>query len=409
MKEPKGPRSGAGWIHCIATPGPTMVGPVLATQEKASRKRGLLAFTPYPSRYLRPMFQELLVVETASVLAGPSAGMFFAELGARVVKLENPRHGGDVTRSWKVPGESPTAPVSAYFSSVNLRKELLSVDLTTAAGQTVLQPLLAAADVLITNHLPHQAERLGLGRDLLRAVNPRLVHGHIRGYADQPERPAFDVVLQAETGYLAMTGSDEERLAKMPVAMIDVLAGHQLKEGLLLALMQRARTGVGAYVEVCLEEAALAGLVNQASNHLMTGHVPRPLGTLHPNIAPYGEVFRCRDGGRVVLAVGSDAQFAGLCQVLGRNELPQDPRFRSNTLRVQERGELARELAPVFATRDRAELLQALALAGVPAGAVRTMPEALAGAAAQRMLREEVIEGVATRRLSGNAFRITPL
>lgn len=355
------------------------------------------------------MFQDLLVVETAGVLAGPSVGMFFAELGARVVKLENPRHGGDVTRSWKVPGESPTAPVSAYFSSVNLRKELLSVDLTTVAGQAVLQPLLAAADVLITNHLPHQAERLGLDRDLLRAVNPWLVHGHIRGYADQPERPAFDVVLQAETGYLAMTGSDEERLAKMPVAMIDVLAGHQLKEGLLLALMQRARTGAGAYVEVCLEEAALAGLVNQASNHLMTGHVPRPLGTLHPNIAPYGEVFRCRDGGRVVLAVGSDAQFAGLCQVLGRNELPQDPRFRTNTLRVQGRSELARELAPVFAMWDRAELLQALALAGVPAGAVRTMPEALAGPAAQRMLREEVIEGVATRRLSGNAFRIDPL
>ncbi len=365
--------------------------------------------SPLVLPYFRRMFNDLLVVETAGVLAGPSVGMFFAELGARVIKLENPRHGGDITRSWKLPTEDAGSPVSAYFSSVNLHKEHRSVDLTTLEGRAQLDALLAEADVLITNHLPGQAAKLGLERARLRSLNPRLVHGHIRGHADLPDRPAFDVVLQAETGYLAMTGTDDDHLARMPVAMIDVLAGHQLKEGLLLALMQRERTGAGAHVEVSLDEAALTGLVNQASNHLMTGHIPRPLGTLHPNIAPYGEVFRCADGGRVVLAVGSDGQFKALCTILGLERIPEVPEYRTNALRVVHRAELAAALAPGFARTDREEFLRSAVAASVPAGAVLQLPEALSSATAQRMLRSEVIDGVPTRRLSGNAFRIEPL
>lgn len=352
---------------------------------------------------------DLLVVETAAVLAGPAVGMFFVEAGARVVKIENKRAGGDVTRSWKLPSEDPASPVSAYFSSVNHGKEHLFLDLKDPTERAQLDALLVSADVLITNHLSADAEKLGLDRGRIRALNPRLVHGHIKGFADQPHRPAFDVVLQGETGYISMTGTDSEHPAKLPIALIDILAAHQLKEGLLLALMQRASSGKGAYVEVSLEEAALTGLINQASNHLMAGHVAAPLGTLHPNIAPYGEVFTCADGGRIILAVGSDAQFRALCSVLELPQLPNDPRFERNTARVLHRTLLAEQLqGPIVAVR-RDPLLHSLIEAGVPVGAVRRMDEVMATPAAQAMVVDTRIDGVDTRRIRGNAFRISAL
>ena len=352
---------------------------------------------------------DLLVVETAAVLAGPAVGMFLAELGARVVKLENARTGGDVTRQWKLKSEDPTSPVSAYFSSVNNGKEHLLVDLKSDAGKALLGDLLVKADILITNHLEVDSDKLGLTRERIRALNPKLIHGHIKGFAEQPERPAFDVVLQAETGYLSMTGSASGELAKLPIALIDVLAAHQLKEGLLLALLQRERSGQGCYVEVSLEEAALTGLVNQASNYLMAGHIPRPLGTLHPNIAPYGETFTCSDGGRIILAVGSNTQFEALCTLLDRKELCADEAYRTNTQRVRNRERLAEALKVPIALRERSDLLEALIEAGVPAGAVLGMDEVMAGPAAQQMVQGSIIDGVPTRRIRGNAFRISPL
>ncbi|MFT3885421.1 MAG: CoA transferase [Flavobacteriales bacterium] len=355
-----------------------------------------------------PVLQDLIVIETAGVLAGPAVGMFFAELGARVIKLENARSGGDVTRNWRTSEEDASSSVSAYFSSVNHGKEHRLVDLSTPAGREELDALLRTADVLVTNHLAADAARLGLDRERLRAVNPRLIHGHIRGYADDPARPAFDVVLQAETGYISMTGSDADHPAKLPVAMIDVLAAHQLKEGLLLALLHRERTGRGAYVEVSLEEAALTGLVNQASNWLMVRHRAQPIGTLHPNIAPYGELFTCADGQRIVLAVGSDAQFRALCNALDLASLPDRADFATNAMRVRNRHELAYVLARSIAGVGRAELLDRLQRARVPAGAVNTIDQALATPAAQRMTLASMIDGVSTLRISGNAFRITP-
>ncbi|MBL7952136.1 MAG: CoA transferase [Flavobacteriales bacterium] len=352
--------------------------------------------------------RDLLVLETAAVLAGPAVGMFFAELGARVIKIENKRAGGDVTRRWKLPVEDPASPVSAYFSSVNWGKEHRALDLKEAVDRAIFDALLMKADVLISNHLADDAEKLGLQRDRLRALNPRLIHGHIKGFASQPQRPAFDVVLQAETGYISMTGTDDAHLAKLPIALIDVLAAHQLKEGVLLALLQRDRSGKGAYVEVSLEEAALTGLINQASNHLMTGAVAKPLGTLHPNIAPYGETFTCADGGRIILAVGSDAQFAALCTVIGRADLVADQHYKRNAVRVQNRSGLAKELAPSIASWERTSLLNALLEAQVPAGALNTIDAALATPAAQPMILEQKIEGQPTRRVSGNAFRIEP-
>ncbi len=353
------------------------------------------------------MLKDLIVLETASVLAGPSVGMFFAELGARVVKIENPHSGGDVTRKWKLPEEAPSSPVSAYFSSVNHGKEHRLLDLRDPAQRGEFDALLAKADVLITNHLQADAEKLGLVQERLRALNPALVHGHIRGYAGDAARPAYDVVLQAESGYIGMTGTDADRLAKVPVALIDILAAHQLKEGLLIALLHREHTGKGAYVEVSLEEAALTGLVNQASNYLMTGQVAQAIGTLHPNIAPYGELFTCADGGKVVLAVGNDAQFTKLCALLKLDALASDGRFLRNTDRVARRKELAALLAPAIALLRRATFLDLAHREGIPAGAVNTLDKALSTEVAKRMVIEEEIDGVPTRRIRGNAFRNT--
>lgn len=351
---------------------------------------------------------DLLVIETAGVLAGPAVGMCFAELGARVVKVENKRGGGDVTRSWKLAAEDPASPVSAYFSSVNWGKEHLMLDLKDASERAQFDAFVAKADVLITNHLAGDAEKLGLTRERIRSLNPRLIHGHIKGSKEQADRPAYDVVLQAETGYISMTGSDTNNLAKIPVALIDVLAAHQLKEGVLLALLQREREGHGAYIEVSLEEAALTGLINQASNYLMTGTIARPIGTLHPNIAPYGEMFACSDGGKIIMAVGSDTQFHALCNILDLAELSTDARFLTNTLRVKGRKTLADLLAPAIAERPRQALLAELIARGVPAGAVLNIDEVMARSAARAMLLESTIDGVPTKRISGNAFRIEP-
>ncbi len=348
----------------------------------------------------------LLVVETASVLAGPAVGMFFAELGASVIKLENAKAGGDITRKWKLPKEDARSPVSAYFSSVNHGKEHRMTDLTSPEGRSMLDELVAKADVLITNHMDADAEKLGLQRERLRALNAKLLHGHLRGYANDPSRPAYDVVLQAETGYIGMTGTDNANPAKLPVAMIDVLAAHQLKEALLLALWQRERSGKGAYVEVSLEEAAFTGLVNQASNWLMAKHAAQPIGTLHPNIAPYGELFACADGTRIVLAVGSNEQFKSLCHVLDLSHLVHDQHFSTNAKRVTNRNVLAQMLAPAIAAEPRDELLARLRDAQVPAGAVNSIADALGSDTARRMVLEETIDQVRTLRMSGNAFRI---
>ncbi|MDQ3102107.1 MAG: CoA transferase [Bacteroidota bacterium] len=353
------------------------------------------------------MFQDLLVIETAGVLAGPAVGMQFAELGARVIKIENKRAGGDVTRKWKLPSEDQGSSISAYFSSVNWGKQHLFLDLKDQEDRDQFDRLIEKADVLISNHLPQDANALGLSRDRLKGLNPKLIHGHITGFSDQPDRPAYDVVLQAETGYISMTGTDTAHLAKLPIAMIDVLAAHQLKEGILISLLQRGRTGKGAYVQVSLEKAALSGLINQASNFLMAGHVAAPIGTLHPNIAPYGETFFCQDRERMILAVGSDVQFRSLCSVLGSIELPDDLRFHTNIDRVRSRTELAVLLQERITARSRTELLTELEKAGVPAGAVRSINEVMGTSAAQEMILDQVIDGRATQRIKGNAFSIT--
>ncbi|KAA9327274.1 CoA transferase [Hymenobacter busanensis] len=324
------------------------------------------------------------VVELASVLAGPQVGQFLAELGAEVIKVEAP--GGDVTRTWKTPAESPDIDVSAYFACANWGKQSAVVDLRTPAGQAAVHRLVAGADIVLVSYKPGDAEKLRMDYAALSAANPRLIYGQITGYGPATPRAGYDAVLQAETGFMHLNGLPDSGPLKMPVALMDLLAAHQLKEGLLTALYRRERTGRGAVVHVSLHDAALASLANQGSTYLVTGHDPQPLGSGHPSIVPYGTVYRAADGRQLVLAVGSDRQFQHLCEALARPEWAADERFHTNGRRVQHREALEALLTTRIGEIGGEALLVELERRAVPAGAVRTAGEALRQPPAQAML-----------------------
>lgn len=325
----------------------------------------------------------LKVLELANVLAGPAVGQFFAELGAEVLKVEAP--GGDVTRSWRLPNEQPKDGRSAYFCAANWGKSSRIIDLRTEAGRSYLQPLLAEADVLLTSYKTGDAARFGLDAESLRLQYPRLIIGEISGYGANDPRVGYDAIVQAEAGFTYLNGNNTTDYHKMPVALVDLLAAHQLKQGLLLALWQRDRNGEGAVVRVNLLDAALAALANQATNYLVGGVVPQPMGSEHPNIVPYGSIYRTADGVGVVLAVGTDKQFASLLEVLSI-DLPET--WRSNAQRVQARNAVNTLLSEKIATWQADALLTACSERHIPAGRVNTMPQAMALAEARGMLLE---------------------
>ncbi|MFC6225750.1 CaiB/BaiF CoA transferase family protein [Hymenobacter artigasi] len=343
-------------------------------------------------------FAHLRVLELASVLAGPQVGQFFAELGAEVLKIESPA--GDVTRTWKTSAETAATPgaeassVSAYFSASNWGKSSLVLDLTTTAGQTELRRLVTSADIVLASYKPGDAEKLRADYATLSKENPRLIYGHLTGYGPDNARAGYDAVLQAEAGFMNLNAAGPgQPPQKMPVAMVDLLAAHQLKEGLLTALFQRERTGRGALVQVSLLDSALAALANQAATYLVTGHDPQPLGSGHPSIVPYGTVYRAANGRQLVLAVGSDGQFRQLCAALGQSGWAVDARFATNAARVAHRAELENKLTEAIAAVDGDALLADLERRAVPAGAVRSVGEALRLPSAAAMLLPTVGSG----------------
>ncbi|MEO1516563.1 MAG: CoA transferase [Bacteroidota bacterium] len=351
--------------------------------------------------------KELKVVELASVLAGPSVGMFFAELGAEVIKVENKTTGGDVTRRWKLPSEAADAPTSAYYHSVNYGKRVLLKDLRDPKEREEVLALIDQADVLVSNFKTASAHKLELAYEQICQRNPRLIYAQLHAFGEGIDRPAFDIVLQAETGFMYMCGEPGRDPVRMPVALIDLLAAHQLKEGILLALWQRERSGKGAYVSSSLLEAAIASLANQATNWLMAGYLPQRMGSQHPNIAPYGDVFYTSDRLPVVLAAGTDRQFDALCQCLQMEALVQDPRFATNAQRVIHRQQLRESLRPAFEQCTREELMEAFGKAGVPAGSIRNMKEVFEQEQARQMILEEDLpDGSKSRSVKTVAFQI---
>lgn len=283
------------------------------------------------------IFKDLLVVELASVLAGPAVGMFFAELGAKVIKIENKSTGGDVTRGWKLPIEDPDDEYSAYYHSINWGKEKSMLDLKTAKDRNGVESLIKKADIVISNFKANSAQKLGMDYESLKVLNPRLIYAAITAYGDDNPAPGFDVMIQAETGWIFMNGEPSGNPVKMPVALVDILAAHQLKQGILIALLQRQMTGKGSYVSISLFDASIAALANQASNWLNTSTLPKRMGSQHPNIAPYGDIFYTKDRVGVILGTGTQKQYEGLCACLQLEHLKTDERFLTNSLRLANR------------------------------------------------------------------------
>ena len=347
----------------------------------------------------------LKVLDLSTVLAGPSVGMFLAELGASVVKIEHPSI-PDVTRSWKLASEEKDSPVSAYFSSVNYGKTYLSLNLSREADHKQFLELVKDADILLTNFKLGDDRKLGLESKSLLKINPRLIIGKISGFGDQSDRVAYDLILQAETGFMSMNGTKDSGPIKMPVALIDVLAGHQLKEGILLALMERQLTGKGREVSVSLYDAAICSLANQASNYLMTGHVAQRIGSLHPNIAPYGELFKTKDGATLTFAIGSDNHFEKFTTELGVPELARDARFVHNQQRLENREILFALLETLIYQFDSEQLLANLHLKHVPRAKVKALDEVFQAEEAKALVLSEDIEGKATKRVRTTAFKL---
>jgi crotonobetainyl-CoA:carnitine CoA-transferase CaiB-like acyl-CoA transferase len=350
------------------------------------------------------MFSNLTILDASTVLAGPSVGTFFAELGARVIKIEN-KQNPDVTRSWKLPSEDQNATVSAYFSSVNYKKEYISLDLKNELDYQHFIDLIKESDILLSNFKFGDEGKLKVTDSILRSFNPALIIGKINGFGSESDRVAYDLILQAETGFMSMNGTIESGPIKMPVAMIDVLAGHHLKEGLLLAIMEREKTRLAKTVTVSLYDAAVCSLMNQASNYLMGNHVPKRQGSLHPNIAPYGELFLTKDKQLITFAIGSDTHFKKLCLELSLPKLIDDERFSSNQQRVQHRGILKELLQEKINERATNELLKNLLVQHVPAGKVNDLKQVFEQSEAKSLIREEQIENVLSKRVTSIAFK----
>ncbi len=325
------------------------------------------------------MLEPLRVLDLTRVLAGPYATQLLADLGATVWKVEPPR--GDDTRGWGPPfahDAQGDRAESAYFLSTNRGKRSLAINLKDPRGAALVRELADHADVLIENFKTGDLARYGLDPRALRERRPRLVTCSITGFGSSGPRasePGYDVALQALTGVMAMTGEPGGPPAKVGVAWIDVLTGLHAAVGILAALHERDRTGVGAHLDMALWDVTLASLVNQTQATLLTGRAPERLGSAHPTIVPY-QAFEAADAPFVV-ACGNDRQFERLAHAIGRPELALDARFASNAGRVQAREALVPLLAECFAAHPRGHWIEVLSAVGVPATPVATLREAL--------------------------------
>ncbi len=354
---------------------------------------------------MKELFKDLKVVELAGVLAGPSVGYFFAELGATVIKIENPKTQGDVTRSWKLKQEDARDPASAYYWSVNAFKQSLSIDLGSTKGLERIHELLSDADIIITNFRAGSDNKLQLDYPHLKTINPKLIYASINGFGADSPRSAYDLILQAESGFMSMNGEANSKALKMPVALIDLLAGHQLKEAILIALLQRYQSGRGAHISVSLFDSAIASLANQATNWLIAHHLPKPEGSLHPNIAPYGEIFETKDKQLITFAIGSNKQFKHLCELIHYQNLANDARYATNQARVTNRSQLYAILFDYIRQLNFKDLSSACLEMDIPLGKIRNLKEVFEQPEAKAMLRKFQHQGKELQTVSGIAFK----
>ena len=324
----------------------------------------------------------LRVVELARILAGPWIGQTLADLGAEVIKVEAPE--GDDTRRWGPPfidrprADGTTEKVAAYFHAANRGKTSVVCDFNNAGDLDRLRALIDEADVVVENFKLGGLVRFGLDYDALSARNPGLVYASITGFGQDGPRatqPGYDFLIQGMSGIMDLTGAPDGEPQKVGVAWIDIFTGLYGVIAVQAALAERQRSGRGQHLDLSLLDCGVAVLANQATNFLLGGTVPHRLGNAHPNIVPY-QLFPASDG-HLIVACGNDRQFAALCRVLDLPDLPADPDFATNPARVAHRDRLVPVLAGATARQTRASLIAAMETAGVPAGPVNDVAEAL--------------------------------
>lgn len=315
----------------------------------------------------------LRVIDLTRVLAGPYATMILGDLGAEVIKIERPGEGDD-SRSY---GPYQNGE-SAYFMSLNRNKRSMTLDLKQAEGKEIFLGLIKQADILVENYRPGAMERLGLGYEQLREVNPRLVYAAISGFGHTGpyrDRAAYDGVVQAMGGIMSITGSAGGQPTRVGPSIGDLSAGLFGTIGILAAIESRHQTGQGQKVDVAMLDSQVALLENAIARYLVTGEIPRPAGNRHSSIVPF-EPFRTCDG-EVMIAAGNDALWQKLCAAIGQPDLAVDPRFRSNPLRNQHYEELKPLLDAAFAQKTTEQWLQLMDQAGVPNGPINSVDQVI--------------------------------
>lgn len=355
---------------------------------------------------MRGPLDGLKVLDLTRILAGPFCTMILGDMGADVVKVENP-DGGDDTRRWGPPfleGES------AYFLSVNRSKRSLTLNLKVPRGKALLADLLARADVLIENFRPGAVERLGFGYEATAAQNPRLIYCSISGFGQTgPDalRPGYDLIVQGESGVMSLTGFPDGPPCKVGLSIADIIAGMYAVQGIAFALYARERTGRGQRIDVALLDGMISFLTYQAGIYFATGKSPSRMGNLHPTIMPY-ETFEASDG-HLNVAVGNTGLFQQFCRVLGRPDLAADPRFDTDAGRVEHRGALRPALEGFLKTRPVAEWLKTFSAAGIPCGSIKDVAEVFASpqVLAREMVRTLVHPKVGSLRVTGNPLKMS--
>ncbi|XP_029698610.1 succinyl-CoA:glutarate CoA-transferase isoform X3 [Takifugu rubripes] len=354
--------------------GPSVLGPVrsassLQRNHRFATRSCSMSKTAGPG--LRPL-EGIRVLDLTRVLAGPFATMILGDLGAEVIKVERPDVGDD-TRAW---GPPFVANESVYFLSVNRNKKSVCVDLKHPSGVTIVQELAQRCDVLVENFLPGKLDKMSLGYEDLSRLNPQLIYCSISGYGQSGPRsqtPGYDSIASAMSGMMHITGPEGGEPVRPGVAMTDLAAGLYAHGAVMAALLQRQRTGTGSHIDCNLLSAQVSCLSHIAANYLNCGWEARRWGTAHESIVPY-QAFTTKDG-HVVVAAGNDKQFVKVCQVLHLRELTEEPRYRTNKLRVQNRKQLIETLSHRFRQHTTSEWLRFFEGSGVPVGPINSIQE----------------------------------
>lgn len=342
----------------------------------------------------------LRVIDASRVLGGPYAGQILADHGADVIKLEPPV--GDETRGWGPPFLDGTA---SYFLGLNRNKRGMAVDIAQPAGREVLLALLEAADVFIENFKTGTLERWGIGYDTLSARFPRLIHARISGFgADGPKGglPGYDAAIQASCGIMSVNGEKGGDPLRVGLPVVDMVTGLNAALGILMALQERERSGQGQFVEATLYDCGVSLLHPHLPNYYLNRHVAGPSGNAHPNICPYDTFATGTES--LFLAVGNHRQFVTLCEILGRPDLPKDPRFADNGHRNVNRDALKVELEAALAAFDCEDIADRLIKAGVPCGAVRTIDQVVAD---PHTIHREMVVDIGAYRGTGSPIKLS--